>query len=404
MGMTRTTTRGHEEQRLIDYPDAVETDLEALLRAERPRLVRLCAHFSGDAPAAEDLAQETLFEAWRSLEHLRDGEKRSQWLSGIARNVCRRWARHRARVARTESATIVAHASSLDEMVDPADDIDLERALEREELIELLDRALALLPAETRSLLIERYVEESPHAEIAARLGLREPAVAKRLERGRQALQRLLKTELRQESIDYGLIPTDANDGQETRIWCPICGQRRLVALRACSWLTFWCPHCFTCEPLGPGVGFTGDDPPDLRSFKAAFNRMASEGRDWYRLIQGKTTAACPSCGRELPVRSGLQDAPPPAFAGQTAVHIYCPSCDEAKSYLIAGLALALPEGKRFWREHPRIHLLPEQEIEVNAGPAIVTRFESVTSADRFDVVWSRDSIDPISIHGAPAI
>ena len=38
-------------------------DWEAALRLERARLVRLCARFTGDVDAAEDLAQETLCEA-----------------------------------------------------------------------------------------------------------------------------------------------------------------------------------------------------------------------------------------------------------------------------------------------------------------------------------------------------
>src|SRR5689334_990502 len=65
--------------------------------AERARLVRLCALLTGDRETAEDLAQETLYEAWRHEANLRDPERRAQWLSGIARNVCRRWLRKKAR-------------------------------------------------------------------------------------------------------------------------------------------------------------------------------------------------------------------------------------------------------------------------------------------------------------------
>src|SRR5438067_13220890 len=64
---------------------------------ERVRLVRLCASITGNADVAEDLAQETLLEAWRHEDRLRDPERFSQWLSGIARNVCLRWMRKRGR-------------------------------------------------------------------------------------------------------------------------------------------------------------------------------------------------------------------------------------------------------------------------------------------------------------------
>jgi DNA-directed RNA polymerase specialized sigma24 family protein len=44
-----------------DRADSVQA--EAML--ERARLVRLCARLTGNIDVAEDLAQETLFEAWR---------------------------------------------------------------------------------------------------------------------------------------------------------------------------------------------------------------------------------------------------------------------------------------------------------------------------------------------------
>ncbi len=69
----------------------ISNDLETVLPAERARLVRLCTTITGNGDVAEDLAQETLLEAWRHLHKLRDPERRAQWLSGIARNVCLRF-------------------------------------------------------------------------------------------------------------------------------------------------------------------------------------------------------------------------------------------------------------------------------------------------------------------------
>ena len=53
------------------------SELEASLSLERSRLVGLCARITGDVDIAEDLAQETLLEAWRH-----------QQICGT-RNVCR---------------------------------------------------------------------------------------------------------------------------------------------------------------------------------------------------------------------------------------------------------------------------------------------------------------------------
>ena len=58
--------------------------LEAAFAAQRARLVRLCAQMTGSAEAAEDLAQETLIEAWR-LAHRPDcasASRHAQCVSG----------------------------------------------------------------------------------------------------------------------------------------------------------------------------------------------------------------------------------------------------------------------------------------------------------------------------------
>src|SRR5258706_5538728 len=66
---------------------------------ERAYLVRLCTAITHDRDAAEDLAQETLLEAWRQQHAipLGDHTQRLPWLSGIARNMCLRWLRKKQR-------------------------------------------------------------------------------------------------------------------------------------------------------------------------------------------------------------------------------------------------------------------------------------------------------------------
>src|SRR5258708_20289563 len=63
---------------------------EITLSSERSRLVRLCTQLTGSSEAAEDLAQETLYEAWRHCDQLHDPQGQAHWHTAIARNVCLR--------------------------------------------------------------------------------------------------------------------------------------------------------------------------------------------------------------------------------------------------------------------------------------------------------------------------
>src|SRR5947209_18291338 len=226
-----------EEEVYAPVTSETSSTLENLLAGERTRLVRFCAYLTGNPDAAEDLAQETLLEAWRNqqkLRHLDESQYKEnciRWLRGIARHVCMRWARshgrdlaHLATFHRTEDET----EPGIEDLVDDKDNVEIE--LEREELAQLLDRALALLPPVTRAVLIERYIHESPHAEIAGRLNLSEDALVQRLYRGKLALRRVITTHMSEEAAAYGFSePEEEKLEQETRICCPMCGKGRLI-------------------------------------------------------------------------------------------------------------------------------------------------------------------------------
>src|SRR5258706_905022 len=150
---------------------------ETTLSDERSRIVHLCTQLSGSSEAAEDLAQETLYESWRHRDRLHDPQGQARWHNAIARNICLRWREQSFRDSAhlQQSEHDLGEPDALDqELVDPAD---LEGEVERSELVDLLERALHLLPAATRQVLVARYVQELPYAVIAAQMGLREGTV-----------------------------------------------------------------------------------------------------------------------------------------------------------------------------------------------------------------------------------
>lgn len=215
---------------MVEQRGESQFGFEALLGAEYPRLLRLCTRLSGDADVAEDLAQQTLMEAWRHAHKLRDLHVTSPWLSAIARHVCRRWwrkqgvlAAHHVPLRNDEPGTRRMLGTWL------TSDLDPEVEFERRDLVEFLHRAIGMLPLETRQILIARYVEDLPYTEIAERLGLREGLVKIRLHRGKRALRDLLAGEFLEEATTYGLVSPVATEWQATRIWCPHCGRQKVL-------------------------------------------------------------------------------------------------------------------------------------------------------------------------------
>jgi len=400
----------------IDAGTAARERGEETLTAERARLVRLCTRLTGDAGVAEDLAQETLLAAFQHEQALRDPTKRAQWLSGIARNLCLHWGRRKGlERARSTYPRPYDDASPSDEADARADDVDLEGDLERGELADLLDRALALLPPDTRAALVQRYVHASPHAEVAARLGVSEEAAKKRVERGAMALKRVLATDLRQEALTYGLIcpgATGTDGWRETRLWCPGCGRRKLEGLLRPDEgeLFMRCPACSSpYADVFPYANYIsshlGDGLRGLRTYKPAVSRVLDVIDDLFRSRWLDGGVVCGGCGERLPITRGIPPALAPLFGhsrpGPDAIYIWCPRCDFVDVETWHSLTWSLPAARRFWREHPRMRFLPAREIDIAGSPAVLTGLESVTGGARLEVVTLRDTYQVVGIDGA---
>lgn len=369
--------------------------LKTAFAIDRARLVRYCLALLRDADAAEDAAQETLYEAWRHIHQVHDSEGLERWLFAIARNVCRRWAQRRGReLVRRADAGLDGNTTEAPLAATIADDADLEVELERKELITLLDRAMSLLPPDTRSVLVQRYVQESPQAEIALRLGLSEGAVAMRLQRGKLALRRVLIAQFPRDALAHGIIgaPDDAQ-WKQTRLWCPSCGCSRLEGCLDAPNGEFLlrCPSCSAPDGLLLNA-HVGDRLHGLRTYKPALSRCLSGINEVYRVRPVDGAVRCPGCREWLPISRGT--AAPRRFTGDSPDSLYlrCPCCDVEDHETWHSLTWSMPQVQRLWREHPRMRFLPVREIEAAGSPAVVTRFESLDATAWVEVVSLRDT------------
>jgi RNA polymerase sigma factor (sigma-70 family) len=147
-----------------------------------PRLTALAGRLLGDAVEAEDLTQETLLQAYLGLDRLRDPQRFSSWVYGIALNLGKMRLRSRRNGAlpaldATRLAVLVAADPSPAEIV------------EARELWSLVESALQVLPAEQRRAVLLHYVDGLSCEEIAALLDEPAGTVRVRLHRARARLR-----------------------------------------------------------------------------------------------------------------------------------------------------------------------------------------------------------------------
>lgn len=383
--------------------------------AVRQRLLRLCAYLAGDTGSAEDLAQETLLEAWRRLQALRNPDALDDWLAGIARNICRRWIRQRQQIVpfiAPRSGVNETLETTIEASPDTSLDADLEASLEREELIELIDRALALLPAPTRQAFVERYMNERSQAEVAARLGVSENVVAVRLHRGKSALREALLTSFPEEAAAYGL--SGETGWQTTRIWCLSCGVRRLLGRQPTPGgndrFQLRCPICQD----EPGVFFANTlnrhIPADLRghaSYKRTLERLMAITDDFYHPTLPTRVGVCPICHNSLTIHPGMAQNGPPLLREYPGAHARCQQCGWETTQGWVGMLLVLPDSRRFWHAEQRIHMERGHTFERDGRAAFLVSLLSMQSATRLDIIMDETSYLPLEIvrapHDAPA-
>ena len=191
------------EAALISRILAGETELfhELIRPYERLVYVTIFAILKNEAEA-EDGAQETMINAFRHLKSFRGDAKFSTWLVTIAMNEARK------RLRKGKAAA----EDSLDAKLEDKEggdytplvltdwrEVPLE-ALEKKELREKLQEAVANLPEKYREVFVLRDIEELNQEETAAALGINVTLVKVRLHRARMMLQKSLVPYLKSET------------------------------------------------------------------------------------------------------------------------------------------------------------------------------------------------------------
>lgn len=151
-----------------------EQAFQQLLRQHHGVVRGLMRRMTGDAAAADDLAQDTFLIAWQKLGDFRGGSFRS-WLCTIA---CRLYFRQQRRDGNSE----------LSDDLDPVDAMAAEPGCRID-----LDRAIGALPGPQRLALLLSALAEMSHADIAKATGWPLGTVKSHVARGKATLRHKLE-------------------------------------------------------------------------------------------------------------------------------------------------------------------------------------------------------------------
>ena len=154
----------------------------AEVEAVVPRLRRYARALTGNREAADDLTQDTLERAWSKRLLWQPGTDLRAWMFTIMHNVF-------VNGTRRNRPTVSLDDSPMDDVL-PATSTSVETGI----VLAELSRALALLPAEQREVLLLVGLEQFSYSEASEVLGVPLGTVMSRLSRGRERLRILLET------------------------------------------------------------------------------------------------------------------------------------------------------------------------------------------------------------------
>ena len=159
-----------------------------LLGRHRAPVFRLVRGSIGDGDAALDVTQEAFIAAFAALKSYDGTRPFKTWVSRIAINKCRDWARRRAVRRFFSFALPIEAAATIADDTIPAD----QQLADRAELARV-KKAISQLPLALREPLVLRTIEGLTQAETAQVLGISEKAVETRLYRARNKLTQVLR-------------------------------------------------------------------------------------------------------------------------------------------------------------------------------------------------------------------
>ena len=175
-----------------------QADFEAIYKEYYGRLFAFLYKLTGDWHTAEELTQESFYQAFRSLGSFRGECELFTWLAGIGRHVFYRWLRRKRLQPEVISPEAAADAW-LENLPDDADG-PAEHA-ERTEVLQAVRELVRTLPDNYRDVVMLRVYAGLPFAQVAAALGIRESSAKVLYFRAKEKLTARLQAQLGESAV-----------------------------------------------------------------------------------------------------------------------------------------------------------------------------------------------------------
>jgi RNA polymerase sigma-70 factor, ECF subfamily len=166
-------------------------DLPSELAAQRPALFAYIRGIVRNTETAEDISQETILRAHRSLSGLNDPNSLVPWLYRIATNICRDHFRKNKRTRKETQANDSNLLSSQDRSDEDAPRLD--KVMECADMGECVRRYFNELSDSYRAVILLHDVEGMKNQEIADMLKISLDTTKIRLHRARKQLRSILE-------------------------------------------------------------------------------------------------------------------------------------------------------------------------------------------------------------------
>lgn len=188
---------GYEEKLIERLKRRDEAAFTELMELYQTKVFHLLFRMLGDKEEARDVAQDVFYTVFKSIDSFRGDSKLSTWIYRVATNHCKNRIKYLGRRARgqkqefnelSEKDSVESGTMQTSATIDRPD-----QAVEGMETESIVQRALAKLDEEHRTLVVMRDIEGLSYEEIQSVTGLAEGTVKSRLHRARLQLKELVE-------------------------------------------------------------------------------------------------------------------------------------------------------------------------------------------------------------------